>query len=316
MTRRTSSERVLRMLSIIPWVASHPGGVAIDELCARFDIDRNRLIADLETASMVGLAPFTPDVLIEVIINDDHVMVTLPQAFRRPLRMSPDQGLALLVRMQGLLAVPGADTEGPLARGLEKLAAAIGVELDTTLGIELGRAEPQVLRLLDTALRSRRRVEFDYYSYGRDQQTHRKVDPHGIHGYRGEWYLTGFCHLTGQDRTFRLDRISTPVLVDEDFEVTRVPDPEIDFRPSDAAPMVELLLEPSARWVIERHPCESVIETEDGHIRVSMRIASRGRLERLLLRLGPSGRVIAGPEDLVGACHDAAQRVLARYQVG
>lgn len=313
--KRTSSERVLRMLSIIPWVASHPGGVAIDELCTRFGIDRKALIADLETASMVGLAPFTPDVLIEVIIDEDRVMVTLPQAFRRPLRLNSEQGLALLARTQGLLAVPGVDPDGPLSRGLSKLASAIGVELDTTLGIELGRAEPEILEVLDTAIRSGRRLEFDYYSYGRDAHTHRTVDPYGINSHRGQWYLTAFCHLSDEDRTFRLDRMSNLVMTDESADGARAALRGSAYRPAAGDPSVEMTLSPGARWVVEQYPCEEVTELADGRLCVRMRISSLGHLERLLLRLGPACESFTGPDELLDAGRAAARRVLARYPV-
>ncbi len=307
------------MLSIIPWVAAHPDGVSTGELCGRFAIDRSELIADLETVSMVGLAPFTPDVLIEVIIDEDHVRINLPHAFERPLRMGPEQALALVVRMQGLLAVPGFDPGGPLSRGLGKLSAATGVELDTTLGIELGRAEPQVLDLLRTALHSKRKIEFDYYTYGRDEHTHRIVDPHSIRSHRGQWYLSGFCNSSNEERTFRIDRISTPVLGGEMSGVitSSPPSPHsAEYTPSEDDPVIELLLTSTATWVLERFPYEKLTRMADGRLSVELRFSSLQRLERLLLRLGSDGAVSDGPVEMRDAARDAARRVLARYGVG
>ena len=45
-----------------------------------------------------------------------------PSTSRGPLRLTPDEGLALLAKARTLLAVPGTDPSGPLARGLAKLA--------------------------------------------------------------------------------------------------------------------------------------------------------------------------------------------------
>lgn len=303
------------MLSVIPWVAAHDGGVSIDELCRRFDIDRDRLIADLETVSMVGTAPFTPDVLIEVILDDDHVSISLPQAFRRPLRISPEQGLALLARTQGLLAVPGADPEGPLATGLAKLAHAIGVELDTTLGIELGQAEPIVFELLENSLKRGKQVSFDYYSHGRDRHTHRTVDPLGLSCHRGQWYLTAFCHMSNDARTFRLDRISKPHMLEDAVDPKNSENPGVGYQPADDDPVIELLLAPTARWVIERYPYQSVVKLDDSRLLVRMAISSQAWLERLMLRLGQEGQVQEGPEALRCAGASAARRVLSRYRV-
>ena len=57
MSRLAAVDRVRRMLAIVPWVASQPDGVPIDELCERFDIDRRQLVDDLSTLSFVGVAP-------------------------------------------------------------------------------------------------------------------------------------------------------------------------------------------------------------------------------------------------------------------
>ena len=61
MSRTTANDRVRRMLAMIPWIASRAEGVPIDELCARFQVDRRTLVDDLTTVSFVGLAPYTPD---------------------------------------------------------------------------------------------------------------------------------------------------------------------------------------------------------------------------------------------------------------
>lgn len=314
--KRPSSERVLRMLSVIPWVAGKSDGVPIGEICSRFGVDRARLLDDLGTVSMVGIAPFTADVMVEVILDDDRVRVTLPQAFTRPLRMSPDQGLALLARTQGLLGVAGVDPEGPLARGLAKLSEVIGVELDTTMAVELGEAEPETLSRLQDAIRSRHRVELDYYSYGRDAHTHRRVDPYRLYGDRGQWYLEGYCHLGEAERLFRVDRISGPVVLDESFEPPSTTTEGGVFRPSSDDPVITIELARSAAWVVEQYPVDRVAEADEGRLRVTMTVASPAWLERLLLALGPDASVLDGPEEFRDAAATAAARVIERYPLG
>jgi proteasome accessory factor C len=77
--------------------------------------------------------------------------------------------------------------------------------------------------LIETALRDGLYLELDYYSAGRDELTHRLVEP-----YRLEWrgragakadrpsgapYLVGFCQRAQAERLFRVDRIRRIVLV-------------------------------------------------------------------------------------------------------
>jgi predicted DNA-binding transcriptional regulator YafY len=74
-----------------------------------------------------------------------------------------------------------------------------------------------------------------------------------------------------------------------------------------------LLLPPAARWVVETYPTTSVEELPDGWLRVWLAVSGRPWLERLLLRVGPEGRVEA-PAELANVGAEVARRLLARYQ--
>src|SRR5690606_30772775 len=133
-------------------------------------------------------------------------------------RLTPDQAVALLSAGASVQALPGADPEGALARGVSKLASALGVDPAQVLDVDLGDAGPGVLDTLRTGVREHRRVHLDYYSYGRDERTERDVDPYLLHGEDGSLYLLGHCHQAGGVRRFRLDRIASATLLDESFD--------------------------------------------------------------------------------------------------
>ncbi len=61
------------------------------------------------------------------------------------------------------------------------------------------------------------RVAIDYSSY-KNESTHRKVEPYGITGWQGRWYLVGYCCLRKGYRVFRLDRIQQAQVLSETFE--------------------------------------------------------------------------------------------------
>ena len=311
--RITSTDRVARMLAIVPWVASQPEGVAIDEVCRRFEIGRDILIADLTTLAFVGVAPYTPDVQVDAVVEDGKVFIHLPQFFDRPLRLTPEQGLALVASGKSLLSIQGADEDGPLARGIRKVAATLGVDPDATLDVHMGDVEAETLSQLQRAIASRHTVEIDYYAFGRDERSVRQVDPHRLYADQGHWYLAAFCHEADGDRIFRADRIRQLTTLDVTFEP---PDDEPNlaiFRPAPEDPRVTLDLAPSARWVVEQYPTESQEETEDGALRVTLAITARPWLERLLVRLGSEAEVVQADESLAGCRRSAAARILARY---
>lgn len=314
--RTSAGARLRRLLAVLPWIISQgPEGASIDEACRRFGLTRDQLTADLDRVWMVGLYPYTPDRMIDVLIDGDRVSIRLAEYFSRPLRLTPDEALALVVTGRSLSSVPGAEPDGPLARGVAKLAAALGVDV-SQLHVELGEAEAEVLDLLRRAVDERRRVELDYYAYGRDAHGTRTVDPYRVFADQGRWYLLAHDHDRGAERVFRLDRIQAARATSVTFE----PPPASSsagsssvFSPAPDTPRVVLELEPGARWVVDHHPVDAVEELGDGRWRVTLAVTARPWLERLLLGLGPEARVVAGPEELVGAGAAAARRILARY---
>ena len=70
MRKMNSSERIKRLLSVLPWIESQ-NGPFVEEVVARFDYPQKELIEDLENVVFfVGIYPFTPDCLIEVSITE------------------------------------------------------------------------------------------------------------------------------------------------------------------------------------------------------------------------------------------------------
>jgi proteasome accessory factor C len=311
-SRTTAGERVRRLLAVIPWLTAN-SPVPIDEVCRRFGISRSALLADLEVLPYVGVPPYTPDTMIAVDVDeDDLISIHLAEPFDRPLRLTPTQALALVAAGRSIRDVPGADPGDPLQRALEKVAAALGVDPDRVL-VELGDAERSVLDDLGRAASARRQVEMGYFSYGRDEHTRRVVDPIRVYADGGNWYLLAWCHRSQDTRVFRVDRIDDLCVLDETFATRDEPATLAVYQPSAEDPRVTLRLHPSARWVVEQYPHESLHRDDDGHLVVTLAVSARSWLERLLVRLGPAAQVLRADSGLEGAGVDAASRILRRY---
>lgn len=323
--RLNARDRLARLLSVIPWVADQPDGVPIDDIVARFAYPRTQLLEDLqEIVFFVGVHPFTPDSLIEVDVSDDQVSIRYADWFSRPLRLSPEDGARLLTAGRSVLAMGDTDDDSdsadegeaeapsPLLRALTKLGTALGEGAEQAVDVRLGTAPADTLGVLRDALERGVQVELAYYSYGRDELSERRVEPAKVFSDQGNWYLSGWCHRAEGERVFRLDRIRTAAVTDIPVEHS---DAGVDgaFTPSNDDPRVTLQLTPTARWVVEQYPVESV--DDDGeHLIVTMAVSARGWLERLLLRLGPEATVLkADPLLGTGLASSAANRILARY---
>jgi proteasome accessory factor C len=71
----------------------------------------------------------------------------------------------------------------------------------------------QSLPLIETAVATGQALQMSYYSPGRDELTHRLVEPYRLEHHGDTPYLIGFCHRAQAERVFRLDRIQAIALV-------------------------------------------------------------------------------------------------------
>ncbi len=284
-------------------------------MCARFELTPDELLSDVALVSMVGVPPYSPGDLFDVVVEEGRVWVHLSPSFDRSLRLTPEEALALVAAGTSLLGVPGADATGPLARGLAKLAATLGIDQEDAFEVDLGRAAASVLAAVQQGTEEHRRLRVRYYTHSRDQHTEREVDPYRVHAEQGRWYMAGFDHLRGEVRLFRVDRVLEATVLDETFDApTELPTPEL-FEAGADDPRVVLDLAPEASWVVESYAVDETESTASGRLRVTLPVSGRSWLERLLLQLGPRAQVVEvrGDPDLVRCGPEAAERVLARY---
>lgn len=316
--RPVAGPRLARVLAIVPYVLAHPG-TTIDELAERFRVDRREIEQDLELLPMCGLPPYTADRLIDVWITDDGaVEIRLAEYFERPLRLTPAEGVALVASARALLAVPGADDRSPLASAVAKLEAAVGAS--GRLQVDVGAAA--YLDAVRAAIEDREQLEIDYFSYSRDEMTTRRIDPDRVFHVLGAWYVGAYCRHANDDRLFRVDRIRAVRSTGEHFEPRPRRDAGLDggeelgslvYRPAADDQRVTLRVAPSAEWVIESLPTQARRVERNGDVVVVLPVSGPAFLERLLLRLGPHGRVVE-PKDAQALRRDAAERVLRRYR--
>lgn len=316
--RLNARERLARLLAVIPWVAGHDEGVLLDDVVARYAYPRKQLIEDLrDVVFFVGVHPFTPDSLIEVELSDDRVRIRYADWFARPLRLTAPDGARLLTAGRSVLAssddTTTDDPTSPLLRALTKLGTTLGEGAAEAVDVRLGHAPADALGQLRDAIASGRQIDLEYYTYGRDEITSRRVEPARVFSDQGHWYVSGWCHRAGGERVFRVDRIRSVVRTELPVERERVM-LDTAFTPSGDDPRVVLRLRPAARWVVEQYPVE-VTEQVGDDLRVTLAVTAEPWLERLLLRLGPDATVEAADPPLASDLRErAARRVLERYR--
>ncbi|MEV0667417.1 helix-turn-helix transcriptional regulator [Actinomadura luteofluorescens] len=154
-----------------------------------------------------------------------------------PLMLNDDEALAVLLglvagRRAGLATAAGTASEtaaakirrvlpGPLADRLDAVQESLAFTRPS-----VGTAAPDTgtLLTLADAVRHRRPVSFRYGDR-EGRRTDRTLHPYGIVSHSGRWYVTGEDTGIGENRTFRLDRITDARALPGSFEEPAGPDP-------------------------------------------------------------------------------------------
>jgi proteasome accessory factor B len=197
------------------------------------------------------------------------------------------------------LAASAVQVEGlPATEGLLKLGGLV-TEGARDLGVHVAPlpADPNLARLFG-AVSSRSSVQLRY----RDEE--RTVDPYRLEFQRGRWYLTGFDHLRGEERNYRLDRIEGEVeLLDaSSFEppATTVPGQARGTWELGAEPPVRARVRidgPQASGAVQHvGPDRVVEESDDGAVVVELPVTNRAAFRSFVLSFLEHAEVLDPPE--------------------
>lgn len=312
-----SVDRLSRLLNLVPYLLSRPG-IRIGDAATDLGVSERQLRDDLELLWVCGLPGYGPGDLIDMSFDGDTVTITYDAGINRPLRLTPDEALALIVALRLLAETPALPHRDSVERALAKIESAAGDAADTAgrVAVRLP-ANNDRLGLVQDAVRRQRALEITYYAAGRDQTTRRVVDPMRVLFAAGRAYLEAWCRRAEAVRLFRLDRIDAATVRDEPAQPPPQAQPTATlggiFQPTQELPLVTLRVGRDARWITEYYPCDDVVTEPDGQWLVSLRASDLGWARRLVLGLGPEVEVMAPPElrEAVGA---DARAALAAYR--
>jgi len=318
-TSTGTTDRMTRLLALVPYLTARPEGVALAEAARDFGVTERQLRSDLELLWMCGLPGYGPGDLIDLAFEGDRVRVTFPAGMARPLRLTTDEAVALVVALKTLLELPGLAEREAVSRALAKVSATAGhaVERVTPVAVSVD-ARDEALAVVREGLERKRALHLHYYVPTRDERTERTVDPMRLLLVDGRGYLEAWCRRAEGVRLFRLDRVDDVVVLDE----PAAPPPQaherdVDngiYQPDPRSPAVRLRLSRSARWVADYYPVDSVAAVDDppGGLAVTVRTEDLAWARRLVASLGGEASVDE-PAALAAQVAADARAALARY---
>jgi proteasome accessory factor C len=318
-TAPSTAERMTRLLALVPYLQARPDGVRLADAAGDFGVTEAQLRRDLDLLWVCGLPGHGPGDLIDLAFEGDRVRVTFTAGMVRPLKLSTDEAVALIVALRTLLELPGLAEGEAVSRALAKVSAAAGHPAEVAAPVVVSvDAREQSLAVVRTGLERHRALHLHYYVPSRDERTERTVDPMRLLLVDGHWYLEAWCRNVEGTRLFRLDRIDDVTVLDE----PAAPPPEAHerdlddglYQPAAEAPQVRLRLARTARWVADYYPVEEQAEVTDppGGLAVTVRTSDLGWARRLVASLGGAATVDE-PAELAEQVAGEARAALARY---
>ncbi|HEX7050797.1 MAG TPA: WYL domain-containing protein [Longimicrobiales bacterium] len=314
--RVTAGDRLSRILYLLPMCARHEGAT-LAELAAALGISEAEVLDDVEQVTTREFYhPAGSGADLQITIEPDRIRLWSTAEFRRPVRLSPRETLALGLGLRTLAAEaePARRTELlALAHRLEAALAAPGIETGRdadadarTPEIErfaaiLAREDEDILGLVIDAARERRRCRIHYLKAGAAAPHARTIHPYHLAFAEGRWYLLAYAPERGEVRVFRIDRMvqvevepeGNAFTVPEDFDPARYIAGGKVYRAEDDVEVAIRYSPRIARWLAERLACERLA---DGSIVVRHRVADPRWAVRHVLQYGAEAEVLEPPE--------------------
>lgn len=152
---------------------------------------------------------------------------SIPDSIKlEPLFFDADEQKALL-QAATFAKEAGYPSEAALSRAVAKIKRYASPQQlermerhETALEVIQPPSNPSLVFLLaeiESCIEQQIGFEIIYRTGYEDATTKRTVDPYGLVHWRSNWYVVGYCHLRGEIRCFRVDRMSGMVRTDSRF---------------------------------------------------------------------------------------------------
>ncbi len=219
------------------------------DLAAEFEVSPRTIYRDLTALGEMG---------VPLIATPSEGYALVEGFYLPPLTFTTDEAQALFLGSSMIAAQASGELAQTAASATEKIAHNLP---DKTRRRAEGlrdiihfNASPQKFDLgqphllqLQTAICDQRTVHMAYHSYRENAPTERVVEPHFLTYSESAWYVTGYCRLREDTRSFRLDRITGLTVLAEQFNAQRGATSHSEYL------LVRVrFLADSIRWVRER----------------------------------------------------------------
>ena len=291
-----AQHQVERLIALIAWMSQGDRREPVSYAAAGRHLGVSAGVVEHDLKVLLELTDGLRSALasLQLAITEKGFVLGSLGAFRRPMRLTGDEALALLL---GLLRGRGGRA---LAERLGKLLAGAttpeAVERTWALGPTPGEGVSRVLALARRARDERCKLAM-LYCGSSAESSRRVVHPHQVVQAGGAWYIVAWCEQAHGPRRFRVERVLEAELLAEQFEpngaVTLVQGhPDLLDAPNTETATVAFSPR-IARWLRERYPDGEA--RSDGRYLVRLPVADPRWLAREVLQYGAEAEVLEPP---------------------
>ncbi len=319
-------DQLARQWQLVQKLARSRGGVHVDDLAEEIGCTRRTVYRDLDALAFAGF-PLTSE------RRDGRTFYRFIDTYRLgDVPFTADEVLALAFGEDLLRTLEGTVFHDSIRSALAKIRAGLGPELGDYLA-QLGQAFRvlpgphknyarfrDTIRLLNEAVLTRHTLRMRYRTGRTGQTSTRDLDPYRVWYRSGGLYVVGFDHLSGELRTFAVDRIGALEATALRFRVREGFDFDAYIGGSfgvvaEPALRVRIRFEGSgANYVEERtwHPSQTLARLPDGSLELGMEVGGSTELRSWILSFGADACVIE-PDSLRAEVERDLAAALARY---
>jgi predicted DNA-binding transcriptional regulator YafY len=284
------------------------------ELCRDLQVSDTELREDIDVLNVVNFGGGSYVVYAEV--QGDTIEVD-PEPygdnFAQPARLLPLEAKALIAAID---LVGDHLPEGSLEEARKKVVDALGHD-PVAEGLQITSAkgdDSDIARVLSSAIARHRLVEIEYYKENEDELSTRTIEPYGLHNGHEGWYVQAYDPKREDSRSFRLDRIKSVQVTDDDFEPREGIAIDVSGWPTTGevpdARIARVWIAPErARWARETR--NVVEELKDGALVVELPYAGTRYLTREILKEAGDAAVIE-PDEARLAVLEAAEALAGK----
>ncbi|NEM90054.1 helix-turn-helix transcriptional regulator [Galbitalea soli] len=314
-----AGDKLTFLLSLVPFLMDHDR-ISVGEVAAHFGMKPEQIRDAVRLIGVSGIpgetAQYQHEDLFDISWDDfeenDQISLTHRVAIDDSPRFSAREAAALIAGLQYLSALPEHADRAAIASLMAKLSRGASAA-PSQLAVEASDTD-ETLSLIRDSVTAGVQIEFDYLN-SRGERERRRVDPLRVESLDADWYLRAWCHLREAVRTFRLDRISAPVVTAEPI-THRAGDvglPDTLFEGSDDDLTVVIEVATAAAPLLADYVPEGAETSErDGRLRTTVRVSHYHGLKRLIAAM-PGVAVVIEPPEARRAVAEWAAAGAARY---